>query len=148
MTRLLALLLTCLALGLVIAACGDDEEESADTGAATTEQTDTATTEEAPADDAGGGELTLSADPGGGLKFDKDSLTAPAGEVTITMENPADVPHNVALEGDGVDEEGEIVEKGGTSTVSATVEAGEYTFYCSVPGHRQGGMEGTLTVTG
>ena len=50
------------------------------------------------------------------------------------------------LEGDGVDEVGEIVKDGGTSTVEAEVQAGEYTFYCSVPGHREGGMEGTLTV--
>lgn len=62
------------------------------------------------------------------------------------MANPATVPHNVAIEGSGVDEEGEIVGEGETSTVEADLEPGEYTFYCSVPGHRQSGMEGTLTV--
>jgi plastocyanin len=101
---------------------------------------------QAEAAEGGGGALALSADPGGNLSFDKDSLEAPAGEVTIRMENPSSLPHNVSLEGDGVDEEGETVEQGGTSEVSADVSAGEYTFYCSVPGHREGGMEGTLTV--
>jgi plastocyanin len=102
--------------------------------------------EEAGAAEGGGGALALRADPGGNLSFDKDSLEAPAGEVTIRMENPSSLPHNVSLEGDGVEEEGETVEKGGTSEVSADLSAGEYTFYCSVPGHREGGMEGTLTV--
>jgi plastocyanin len=63
------------------------------------------------------------------------------------MTNDGDLPHNVAIKGNGVDEKGEIVQNGGTSTVTATLEAGEYTFYCSVPGHEAGGMTGTLTVT-
>ena len=101
---------------------------------------------QAEAAEGGAGALSLTANAGGQLSFDKQSLEAPAGEVTIRMENPSSVPHNVSVEGDGVDEEGETVEKGGTSEVSAELRAGEYTFYCSVPGHREGGMEGTLTV--
>jgi uncharacterized cupredoxin-like copper-binding protein len=96
---------------------------------------------------AGGGrELRLSADPGGDLRFDKDVLEASAGRVTLVMENPSSIPHNVSVEGAGVDEEGNTVQQGGTSTVSATLRAGRYEFYCSVPGHRQGGMTGTLTI--
>jgi plastocyanin len=96
---------------------------------------------------AGGGRaLTLSADPGGELSFDTEALEAPAGELTIDMENPSSVPHNVSIEGRGVDEEGRTVGEGGTSTVTADLRPGEYDFYCSVAGHRQGGMEGTLTV--
>jgi plastocyanin len=98
------------------------------------------------AEAAEGGALTISADPGGGLSFDRQTLEAPAGEVTIAMENPSSLPHNVSIEGEGVDEEGETVDQGGTSEASARLEAGEYVFYCSVPGHREGGMEGTLTV--
>jgi uncharacterized cupredoxin-like copper-binding protein len=37
---------------------------------------------------------------------------------------------------------------GGTKSMTMTLAAGTYTFYCSVPGHRQAGMQGTLTVTG
>jgi plastocyanin len=66
--------------------------------------------------------------------------------VTLVMENPSPVEHNVSLEGGGVSEEGETVGQGGTSTVSAEVDPGDYTFYCSVAGHQDGGMEGTLTV--
>jgi plastocyanin len=107
------------------------------------EEGDAAEDEEA----AGGGRaLTLSADPGGELSFDTDALEARAGPVTIEMDNPSSVPHNVSIEGRGVDEEGRTVGQGGTSTVTAELRPGEYDFYCSVAGHREGGMEGTLTV--
>ena len=91
--------------------------------------------------------LTLSADPSGTTRFDKTSLTANAGQVTITMSNPSPVAHNVALRGNGVDEKGKVVQGDEKSTVEATLEPGlSYQFYCSVPGHEQGGMKGTLTV--
>jgi plastocyanin len=96
---------------------------------------------------AGGGrELRLSADPGGAFRFDKRSLESGPGRVTLVMENPSSIPHNVSIDGGGVDEEGNTVQQGGTSTVSATLRPGRYEFYCSVPGHRQGGMEGQLTI--
>lgn len=92
------------------------------------------------------GSLEISADPAGALKFDAASLEAEAGTVTIAMVNPSALPHNVAIKGNGADVEGEVVLQGGTSTVSADLEPGTYTFYCSVPGHEAGGMTGTLTV--
>ncbi len=98
------------------------------------------------AGEGGGRTLSLSADPGGELRFDTQKLEGRAGRVTIEMKNPSSVPHNVSIEGDGVDEEGKTVEQGATSTVSAELRPGEYDFYCSVPGHRPAGMEGTLTV--
>src|SRR5919198_1512268 len=90
--------------------------------------------------------LKLEADPGGKLRFNTSSLDAKAGKVTIVLSNPSSLSHNVSLEGQGVDQEGETVGQGGTSRVSVTLKPGTYTYYCSVPGHRQGGMEGTLTV--
>lgn len=101
---------------------------------------------EPAAEERGGKALRLSADPGGELRFDRQSLEARAGEVTLEMENPSSVPHNVSIEGAGVDEEGETVGEGGRSEVSAELDPGEYAFYCSVAGHRESGMEGTLTV--
>jgi cytochrome c oxidase subunit 2 len=93
------------------------------------------------------GGLGISADPTGALKFETESLQAQAGTVTIAMENPSPVPHNVAIKGNGVDVKGKVVLKGGTSTVAADLQAGTYTFYCSVPGHEAAGMKGTLTVS-
>jgi plastocyanin len=91
--------------------------------------------------------LSLSADPAGALKFDKAALAAKAGQVKIVLTNPAPVAHNISLQGPGgVDLHGATVPQNGTSQVSAALKPGSYTFYCSVPGHRQAGMQGTLTV--
>lgn len=89
--------------------------------------------------------LQLAADPDAALRFDKDTLETPAGTIAIELTNESSLPHNVAIEGEGVDEESETVTKDSTS-LTVTLEPGTYTFYCSVPGHREGGMEGTLTV--
>jgi plastocyanin len=81
------------------------------------------------------------------LKFDKTSLSAKAGKVTVSMKNPSAIPHDVSLEGKDVDQKGKVVKTGGTSTVTADLKPGSYTFYCSVDAHRQSGMEGKLTVS-
>jgi plastocyanin len=95
---------------------------------------------------SGGTQLSLAADPSGSLKFDKSSLSAKAGKVTITMDNPSAIAHGVAIKGNGVNSTGSIVNKGGKSVVTANLKPGTYTFYCPVPGHEQAGMKGTLTV--
>ena len=134
MRRLIALL--C-AIPLVLAACGgDDEEQPATTGSSAS---------------SGGGEtLNLTAEePGGGkFAFDKSSLTAKAGEVTLELELPAGLkaPHAIAVEGNGVDEDGPTVQAGSNSKVTVDLKAGEYEFYCPVDGHEDMGMKGTLTV--
>ena len=93
-----------------------------------------------------GGKLEIPADPSGGLAYTFGSAEAPAGALAIDSVNESSVDHNIALEGGGVSEIGPVVKNGAVSKVSADVKAGEYTFYCSVPGHREGGMEGKLTV--
>jgi plastocyanin len=98
------------------------------------------------ATDMGGTTLQLASDPSGAFKFDKTSLQATAGMIMIELANDSSVPHNVAVEGEGVDEESETV-TGEPTTLMVELEPGTYTFYCSVPGHREGGMEGTLTVS-
>ena len=80
------------------------------------------------------------------LAYVTDKAQAKPGQLTIKSPNPSGTPHNIALEGNGVDEVGEVVTDGGVSEITADVKAGEYAFYCSVEGHREGGMEGTLTV--
>jgi uncharacterized cupredoxin-like copper-binding protein len=64
------------------------------------------------------------------------------------MANPKgdSLPHGIAIEGKGVDKDGNVVQPGGTSTVTVALKPGTYTYYCPVPGHRKAGMEGTLTV--
>lgn len=124
---------TVLAGGALLAGCGGGDDDGG-----------------APTPTSGGGgsasELALQADRGGKLAYDKTSLTASAGRVTITMSNPSSLSHDVSIAGPGGDKHGEVIGEGGTSTVTADLKPGTYAFYCSVPGHRTGGMEGTLTV--
>jgi uncharacterized cupredoxin-like copper-binding protein len=82
------------------------------------------------------------------LRYEKSALEAPAGTVTLVMENPSQLEHDISIRGDGIDEQGEVVGQGGESRVTADLEPGDYEFYCSVPGHEAAGMKGTLTVTG
>jgi plastocyanin len=92
------------------------------------------------------GTLQIDADESGALSFTAAKAEAPAGAVEFVMENPSSVQHNIAVKNGGLDEKGPVVGQGGTSRVSANLKPGGYTFYCSVPGHEEGGMKGTLTV--
>ena len=141
MSRLLGFGLVVFALA--VSGCGGDDDGG---GEATPPPPPAGSTTTAPSSEAT--TLENPADAGGDLAFEKDSLTAPAGEVTLVMENPSALDHNIALKGNGVEEEGEVVGQGGTSRVTAVLEPGEYEFYCSVPGHEAAGMKGTLTVSG
>jgi plastocyanin len=81
------------------------------------------------------------------LKFTETQLTAKAGKDTLRFDNPAQIPHNVQIEGAGAKKIGgtKTLAHGKTS-VQLDLTPGTYTFYCSIPGHRQAGMQGTLTV--
>jgi plastocyanin len=89
--------------------------------------------------------LQLSASPTA-IAFDTTKLSAQAGKITIDFDNPAPLEHDVAIEQGGkVIAQSETLAEGKTS-VSADLEPGTYTFLCTVPGHAEAGMEGTLTV--
>jgi mono/diheme cytochrome c family protein len=92
------------------------------------------------------GKLELPADPNGQLAYITTKANAPAGKLQIESKNDASIPHDIAIEGNGVDDKGAEVKGGGVSKISVSLKPGTYTFYCSVPGHREGGMKGTLTV--
>ena len=122
-----------------------EEEEAADPSEA--EEPTEVEAEGEPEATQGEEGLELTSPPEGDLVFEPESLEAEAGEVTIEYTNPSEVPHNVAIEVDGETvAQGETVTGGETGPASARLEPGEYVFYCSVPGHREGGMEGPLTV--
>ncbi len=135
--RLLPLLLVLTTLALGLAACGGGGNE-----AATTRSTATA-----PSGGGGGGStVKIAADPSGALKFDTTSLEATAGKVTIDFTNDSSLPHDVKIEGNGVNGEGTDQVTGGSTSATLDLKPGTYTFYCSVDGHRAAGMEGTLVV--
>jgi plastocyanin len=80
------------------------------------------------------------------LAFNTTSLTAKAGKVTVDFKNPAPLEHNVVIEQNGKELAGFEPITEGEESETAELKPGTYTFYCSVPGHREAGMEGTLTV--
>jgi uncharacterized cupredoxin-like copper-binding protein len=99
---------------------------------------------------AGGASSTvkLAADPSQ-IAFDTDSLSAKAGNVTIDFNNPnSALGHDVCVEAEGEKELGcsKVVTGSSTTLDLNNVKPGTYTFYCSVDGHEDAGMKGTLTV--
>jgi plastocyanin len=113
------------------------------TGATTTGATTTgATTTSAPIRP-----LKLAASPSGLLSYDTKQLSAKAGTVTIAFTNVAALEHNLTIAQGSQVLGATPTFAGGSHTLTLSLKAGSYTFYCSVPGHRQAGMEGTLSVS-
>jgi uncharacterized cupredoxin-like copper-binding protein len=128
---------------LVLAGCGSSSSSSK-----TSPTVSTLTATSAPASGAAAGSaLSLAANTEGQLKYDKSSLTAKAGKVTIAFTNMAPLSHDVVVASSSGAVLGALTPfQGATKTLSVELKPGTYTFYCSVPGHRQAGMEGKLTV--
>jgi len=148
MKKVAALLALALA-AFALVACGDDDDSdtttASDNGAATT-------TESGGGEKAGGGAsggaaaVKFESDPSGALAYTTTQASTKAGNVTVEFNNPQAVPHDVAIEESGGKTVGqtEVITEGSDST-TVDLKSGKYTFYCSVPGHREAGMEGTLT---
>jgi plastocyanin len=141
---LLALALAAVAL----VACGG--------GSDTTEETTAGGGGEPAAGGAGGGAeaggagsvVQIEAVSGSGLEYAEKEVSAKPGELTVEFTNPQSISHDVAVEDSGGETVGKTELVAGDKTVAeiGELEPGEYTFYCTVPGHREAGMEGTLTV--
>jgi len=92
-----------------------------------------------------GGTLQLAADPTL-IAYDKKALSSKPGQVTIDFENPSQVSHDVAIAKGSEELAKSDLIAGGSTSVSAGLAPGKYVFFCTVPGHREAGMQGTLTV--
>lgn len=156
MSRVTFAVLTVLAV-LALAACEQQEPSiSLDEQVPADQRED-----DAPADDDGGepdadadaGEPDADAGSAESVAFEAGDLfyeglpeTLPAGAITFEMDNVGNLPHDLTIEELGdrkvIDTEG-----GGSGSAVVELEPGEYTLYCSVPGHRSQ-MELTLTVEG
>lgn len=118
-----------------------------ETGKKPPDQGGEATGNKEPAGGGGGASTTLDVEADStALSFNTTKLSAKAGKVTIDFKNPSAIPHNVVIEENGKELAGFEPIAEGEESESAELKPGTYTFYCSVPGHREAGMEGTLTV--
>ena len=139
-------MLTVLAGLLAASGCGSSSKTSSTTptAAPATSTTPSASTS------AGSGAahvLSISADPEGQLKYSTTTLTTKAGKVSIAFTNMAPLSHNLTVASSSGTQAGATETfQGATKTLSLNLTPGVYKFFCTVPGHRAAGMEGTLTV--
>ena len=140
MKKAIALLALALA-SVALVACGGDDSDTTDGEASGGGGGTTATVAEASP-------VKLTANADNQLSYDQKTLTAKAGAVSIALDNPASIEHDVAVEDSGGEVLGtsDLVSQGKVNLVIDDVKPGSYTFFCTVPGHREAGMEGTLTV--
>jgi plastocyanin len=150
MKKVAALLALALA-SVALVACGSSSDDSSTTttsgGGETTSGAAAGGAKEASGGGGGGSTVKFEADPGGELAYTTTSATAKAGKVTVDFKNPQALTHDVQIEDAQGEEVGgtELIASGEDST-TVDLKPGTYTYFCSVPGHREAGMEGTLTV--
>ncbi|HXW58135.1 MAG TPA: plastocyanin/azurin family copper-binding protein [Solirubrobacteraceae bacterium] len=141
-------LLLALVGALALAGCGSSSSSKSSSSASAPAATPTTSSATTPATSSGAVQtVDLAANPGGQLKYDKSSFTVKPGRVNIVFTNMSPLEHNVTVESSGHATLGATPTfKGGSKTLSVMLTAGTYKFFCSVPGHRAAGMEGTITV--
>lgn len=146
MKKLAALLALALASAALVA-CGGGDDGTTTTAAEGGKANPAPESGKEATGGGGGSTVEFEADPGGEIAYTTTEASAEAGKVTIDFKNPQSLTHDVAIEGSGGEEVGktELIGEGETST-TVDLKPGKYTFYCSVPGHREAGMEGTLSV--
>jgi plastocyanin len=124
-----------------------DEQDKRNAELAKEQQAAAGTTTTAPA--GGGSTVDFSTPSGTALAFDQKDVSATAGSLTIDFDNRQVIQHDVKVEdSSGQELGGTDLVASGTATGTVDVQPGTYTFFCSVPGHREAGMVGNLTVTG
>jgi plastocyanin len=137
---------------IALVACGSSSSTTSSSGSEATQAETTAESGAAGGKEAKGGtsgsaaSLDIEAAPSG-LEYASSTATAKAGKVTVDFTNPQPLAHDVAIEDASGKTIGqtEVVAEGSSSAV-VDLKPGTYHYFCTIPGHREAGMEGTLTV--
>lgn len=145
--RILALVLVTMVVALGTGCGGDDG--GGDTTSATTTEAPADTTTEPAGSDGGGAATSVSMDE---FSFDPKDLSVTSGD-TLEVTNDGAVAHNLTIE-QGPDPTEKTKKLAGTSTflggksedLTVDLEPGKYALVCTVSGHRDAGMVGTITV--
>jgi plastocyanin len=142
-------LLFVLLASIALVACGGSSSSSSSesTAAEPAETTESGGAGGAEKEEASGGGTLKIETASSGLAFSSETAESEAGEVTVDFNNGQSVPHDVAFEDSSGKTVGqtEVIAEGEDSAV-VNLKPGTYTFFCTIPGHREAGMEGTLTV--
>jgi plastocyanin len=158
--RISLMLATVAVTAALLAGCGSSNgtttgttATTATTGATSAPSTTSSTSSSAasstpaPAPSGAGQALSLAANAKGEFKYEPSSLTATAGSVSIDFTNASPLEHDLTIASSSGTVAGATpIFQGGSKTLTVSLKAGTYKFYCTVPGHRAAGMEGTLTV--
>lgn len=127
--RLLGTGAAVLAMTALLVACGDsDDTSSGDNG------------------DSVSGEASSLNFTAEDIAFAETSAQADAGQIDVSLVNEGAIEHSWLVEDHESDLRLYVEKNGDTDDGSITLEPGEYVYYCDIPGHREAGMEGTLTV--
>jgi uncharacterized cupredoxin-like copper-binding protein len=144
---------------LAAAGCGSSSTSTTTTGSpastgssATVAPTTSASTSTTPGQSTGSTApvaqtVDVTTDPSGQLAFTQKTLKAKAGTIKFVLRNDSSLRHNLTIQGNGVTVGPSATISGGTTDLVATLKPGTYEFYCAIPGHKDAGMHGTLTVT-
>ena len=81
------------------------------------------------------------------FKIALPKLAVHAGQVTFDVQNDGKIPHDLVVQGNGVDAKTPLLDAGQSKTLSVDLKPGTYDLFCSVPGHKEAGMDVKLTVS-
>ena len=134
------LVLVAIAIPFALAACGGSSD-STSTAASSTESSTSAST--TASSGGSSGPVAVSETE---YKIDPSDPTVKAGKVTFDVTNDGSVTHNMVISGNGVEETTDDLSPGSKGTVTADLKPGTYEIFCSIDGHKDLGMDGTVTV--
>ena len=139
--KLPLLIAVAAALSFGVVVCGDDEDSDSSSSAGSTP---TESTPESTTPSGGDGETVAVTETE--YKIDPADPTVKAGTVTFSITNDGEQPHDVEIEGNGVEEVSDTINPGSSGELTVDLEAGTYEMYCTIDGHKDLGMDGSVTV--